>query len=618
MRVLLVKPPFEGFYASTVGDRHVPIGLMYLAHALNREPGLTVGVFDSMSWHEDTHLVPRAELGPTAADKLERSTLFRNIVHYGATWDRLSRFVRDFEPDVVGITCLFSPYYRQAYRAAEMARELAPRAAILMGGPHATVMWRDVFERSAVDGVLLGEGEQTLPRLLGDLARGSVDDLAGLDVESYPGLAVRRASGEIAVNRCQDFVTDLDRLGFPTRDDFDVGRYHGITSIITSRGCPFSCTFCSVHAIVGKSFRSRSAESVVEELSYHARHGVRTFNIEDDNFTFDMDRVDRIMEAICRAGLDIELRFPNGITAIKLTRERIRLFARAGVKQLFFGLESTDPVMRKVLKKSFAKMDHIVDLVGEAQRQGIHAFVSLITGLPGHTPETMAQEIADSFRMGLGGSTNPFYPITGTELFRRAQADGLLETEDPEWYEPLNFPVAGDAFTRDDVTEAFLLGIALIQQGFRTHHPSFLLRAQPAGDEEIAAVWKRIGVLQNDSLDVALVRPLRCTCGSSGLAGRHHQDGERIPVEQACIMSGRLYQIILELWTRTAYDCEEVACAVTHPLPTCTFRLTRVDRPIGRVVRHLIEHLGRSTNDELAGLLESAERSHRSFNSIGY
>ena len=93
--------------------------------------------------------------------------------------------------------------------------------------------------------------------------------------------------------------------------------------------------------------------------------------MEDDNFTFDMDRVDRLMEAICRAGLNIELRFPNGITALKMTEERLKLMARAGVRQLFFGLESTDAETRRKLKKGFARIDEIEALIHAARRFGI-------------------------------------------------------------------------------------------------------------------------------------------------------------------------------------------------------------------------------------------------------
>ncbi len=283
--------------------------------------------------------------------KISSNPIFEHLIHYGACWERLFDAVRSFNPDVVGITCLFSPYYHSAYQAAEVVRRACPEAKILMGGPHATVMWRDVLDRSPVDGIILGEGEQVFRSLITELLVHGRSALHELDIDHHPGLCVRRARHDYAINPRRSFVADLDGLGFPALRDVDFARYDGVAPIITSRGCPFSCSFCSVHAIVGKAFRARSPESVVDEMAYLQSRGVHTVNVEDDNFTFDMARVDAIMELICRRGINVEIRFPNGITAIRMNKERIRLFAKSGVRRLFFGLESAQKERRKQIRK---------------------------------------------------------------------------------------------------------------------------------------------------------------------------------------------------------------------------------------------------------------------------
>ena len=581
LRVLFVKPPVEGFHALTAGGRHSPTGLMYLAHALPKH-NIDARIFDSLAFVEDTHIVAPQHLSAMAKRKVRTNPLFKHVIHHGASWERIASAVRLMQPDVVAITCLFSPYYAQAYRTAAIVRQVSPRTKLFMGGPHATVAWQHVFAHSCIDAVVLGEGELTFSQLLTDLQASTPDTLASVDISGYPGLIVRRPDGELAANTRQEFVTDLDSLGFPTLEDIDyVAQYAGITSLITSRGCPFSCSFCSVHAIVGKAFRERSVDSVLDEIQWYVKRGVSVFNVEDDNFTYDMERVDRLMHAICRADLKIELRFPNGITALKMDRERLALFARAGVKQLFFGLESTNAETRKHLKKSFAKLDAIEELIHTARARGIYAFASLIIGLPDQTLHDMANDFATMFARGLGASANPYYPIVGTELFRQAKASGLLTEDDLEWYEAMNFAVQTTAFSRSDMAEAFVLGLALVQPGFREYHRRFLQAPHPAALSEVLEALRELGVLvAGTSLDELCLTPRVCVCEEQHLFHRHLSDGGDLGPDSPCALSGSLLKMILQLWTRQAYVYEELTCQVTEAVDRCAFRIRAVPRPL--------------------------------------
>ena len=441
---------------------------------------------------------------------------------------------------------------------------------------------------------MLGEGEITFKRFLTDLHACGPDTLASVDVSSYPGLIVRRPDGELTANEGRAFVTDLDTLGFPALDDLDfVAQYGGVTSLITSRGCPFSCSFCSVHAIVGKTFRERCVDSVLDEIQWYVKRGVRVFNIEDDNFTFNIDRVDQIMEAICRADLGVELRFPNGITALKMNKERLKLFARAGVKQLFFGLESTDAATRKRLKKAFAKLDAIEELIHIARAQGIYAFASLIIGLPEQTPQDMANDLAEMFLRGIAASANPYYPIAGTELFRQAKTNGLLTEDDLEWYEAMNFAVQTTAFSRTDVAEAFVLGLTLVQPGFRGYHRRFLQSQHPPAMHEVLHALRELGVLvAGNSIDDLWLTPRVCVCEAQHLPKRlRPADGGAIGPDTPCTLSGNLLKMILQMWTRQACVYEETACQVTEAVGHCMFRVRAVPRPLKGIAQLFLTQL---------------------------
>ena len=152
MRFLLINPPIEGL-CRIYKSRHVPTGLMYLAHALQRNK-INVEIFDSLLWSEDTHVIPRRALSEINRKKVETNPVFKNIVHFGAKWERIGKVIERFQPDIVGITSSFSFHYPQAYLTAEIVRHACPRAKILMGGAHATIMWAHAFAMSPVDGIV--------------------------------------------------------------------------------------------------------------------------------------------------------------------------------------------------------------------------------------------------------------------------------------------------------------------------------------------------------------------------------------------------------------------------------------------------------------------------------
>ena len=301
MRVLLIKPSVRGFRVEI--GRHVPIGPAYLAACL-RDHGHDVTLFDALSFTEDNHVVDPADYTKADKLKLDRHPRWRHLVHWGASQDRLARAIEQADPQVVGISCMFTPYYESAYEAARLARKIAPDALVIFGGQHPTVAHHHALAEPAFDILVRGEGEHTLPRVLDAFAAGSpMTEIHGLVFRCDPRFCRCDHGGGLHVTPAAAQVPDLDALPLPATDLLDFDRYGRWTTLITSRGCPFSCTFCTVHATVGKAFRYRSPQNVVDELRHYVfEHGVRQFRIEDDNFTFDVDRVRELCGAIRASG----------------------------------------------------------------------------------------------------------------------------------------------------------------------------------------------------------------------------------------------------------------------------------------------------------------------------
>ncbi|ANN18896.1 hypothetical protein SD37_26915 [Amycolatopsis orientalis] len=462
MRVLLIKPSVRGFRVEI--ERHVPIGPAYLAACL-RDHGHEVSLFDALSFTEDNHVVDPADYTEADRLKLDRHPRWRYLVHWGASQDRLAKAIEQAAPQVVGISCMFTPYYESAYEAARLVREIAPDALVIFGGQHPTVAHHHALAEPAFDILVRGEGEHTLPRVLDAFVAGS--PLTGI-----PGLVFRcdprfcgcdRHGGGAHVTPAAAQVPDLDALPLPATDLLDFDRYARSTTLITSRGCPFSCTFCTVHATVGKAFRYRSPQNVVEEIRHYVlEYGVRVFRIEDDNFTFDIDRVRELCGAIRASGLDVELHLANGITVVKLSHDLVRDMAGAGLRSLFLGLETTEPARLRKLRKGFTSVDKVRTGADWFLEEGVEVGASLIVGLLGQDLDQAAQDACRLASAGIRFGPNPFYPIPGSTDYENCLRLGIVSHDiELGLFEGFNFAIGSDLLSPEEMYWAWVYANAL-------------------------------------------------------------------------------------------------------------------------------------------------------------
>lgn len=404
MRILLVESGVSS------PDRFVyqcypPHGLMYLAACARQErPDHEYRIFDMMA----------ERAGPGA----------------------IRPVLEEFKPRLVAIHAMsFQASCMHALAAA--IKDWDPQCTVAVGGPHPSAAPDLVLADPNIDLAGIGEGEQTMVEIIDRLDNNK--DLAGI-----AGTAVAR-DGEIVFGPERPPIDDLDSLPFPAWDLVSLPRYftdvmlnqnditfrRELTTIFTSRACPFRCIFC--HNMFGKKYRERSVENVLAEMEALQRdHGIREIHIIDDCFNMKPERARAIMEGIGERGLDFKLAFPNGIRGDRLPDDLIAAMTRAGVYKANFGIESGSERVQKLIKKGLS-LEALKEGVERAARAGIFCHGFFMLGFPGESREEMEQTIdfACSTRLHTAGFAL-LSPFPGTEVHRMALEMGIKVEFDPD------------------------------------------------------------------------------------------------------------------------------------------------------------------------------------------
>lgn len=230
-------------------------------------------------------------------------------------------------------------------------------------------------------------------------------------------------------------------------------RYNHVT-VITSRGCPNRCSFCTVHPTVGRVNRRRSVENVIAEIeNYVENYGVKTINVEDDNFSYDFKRANQILDALIERDWDISFNLPNGITAINIDEDMIRKYGKVKMDESFIGLETVEKSRLKKISKPFTSLERVAYLADLFKKYGMHVGASLIVGFPDQTIDDMINDIICLVDRNIEfGTANPLYPMPMTELYAECINKGYIsETLDYTWFDEFNFPLHTDCYTRRDM-----------------------------------------------------------------------------------------------------------------------------------------------------------------------
>ncbi len=342
MKILFINPPArKPEHQSIVVP---PLGLLYVATHLKRA-GYDVKVTDAFA--------------------------------EGMDWHRFESYIHEEKPDVMGIGGM-SPVIDTTFKSIKIARPHTRH--IIMGGPHVSLYRDRIFEQCPeIDYAVIGEGEETALALIRAIETGKTT--SGIE-----GVTTKTIS-----NNDRKLIPDIDTLRHPDRClisnqlyRYPLLKYRHVTTVMTSRGCPYGCTFCD-KSIFGSEWRARSVDSVLDELDEIVNaHQIKSIVFYDDLFTVNKDRVVGICEGILRKGYKISWKCEGRVNLVDL--DVMKLMKRAGCQIIAYGVESANQAGLDYLNKKSTVEQTIraFDLTGKA---GIQTMAYFILGIPVETFE---------------------------------------------------------------------------------------------------------------------------------------------------------------------------------------------------------------------------------------
>lgn len=419
LKITLINPPFLFPVKAEIALSHC-LGLRSLSACLKQD-GHVVEFLDAL------------RLG------------FGNVKRYshgyiaGLELDEIVRMI-PADSDLIGLSVPFSQLAPVAHQLIEKIKARFPDIMTVMGGVYPSTQPRLAL-LSQADCIVVGEGETALGRLAKGHSPATITGVyrpVDKNLESFP---------------TSEIIRDLDILSLPDYDIPCMDDYFTISprnerrertaSLVTSRGCPFSCEFCSIHPVYGRNWRGRSAEKVLEEIACLNRvHGVTCLEFEDDNFTLQKERTVAILNGLITmngAGAGISWNTPNGVRIDSLDSEVIDLIVRSNCTRIVLALEHGDPEMLGIMDKKL-DLEKVFDVVRTLVEKGMERIVIfIIVGYPGETRERFENSLRFLSRIkALGGNVvvhpNIAQPYPGTALLKKCLAEGYVKDKEIDNY----------------------------------------------------------------------------------------------------------------------------------------------------------------------------------------
>ncbi|HUK85252.1 MAG TPA: radical SAM protein [Candidatus Acidoferrum sp.] len=449
MKVLLVNPPQTFYPGSEQPAGNIPLGLMYIAAVLEAA-GYKADILDAFM-----------------ADCLFQKK--GEALSVGMPFDQIKQEIRNRKPDIIGIAGPFSCQIENSVKVSELAKQVDPTILTVVGGPHVTTVPKEFLEETKnVDVAVMGEGEYAML----DIAKFFEGKK---ELRDILGVAYRQ-NGKVTVNSPRPFIRNLDELPYPAYDLVNMNKYlankkigyrsfrNKAISMVTSRGCPFNCCFCSVHLHMGKEFRANSASYVLNHIDYVVeKFDVQNIFFEDDNLTFDLSRFEAICDGLIEKKTKIGWETPNGVRADCLDLNLLQKMKKAGAQSVFFGVESGDQqILNNVICKSL-NLDRVVEVAKICKDIKLKTGAFYIIGFPGETKENMQKTVDFALKLkrdfDVGMHLFIATPSYGTRLYDECKAKGYIR-EDLSWNsfaearQPKGMPlISTDDFTPQEVKD---------------------------------------------------------------------------------------------------------------------------------------------------------------------
>jgi len=432
MKVLLLSPPTISAVKAVVGITSPPLGLAYLASMVRDEHD--VRIVDSLA--ED--------------------------YKYGD----VERIIKKYDPDVVGITSTTS-MIPDAYAIAKIAKRYNENVKIVMGGPHVTFLPETTFQECpCIDFIVRGEGELTFRELIDSLERDR-------DPSNILGLSINLRD-KVKNNPPRPLIKDIDTIPMPSYDLLPMEKYQAdgvrFGTVMTSRGCPFNCAFCSSSLQFGKRWRGHSDSRVIEELKHlHEKYRIQEIEFLDDTFTLNKHRAIRIARRMVREGLDISWSASSRVDTF--TEEVAEAMKKSGCHTIYFGIESGSQKTLNFIGKGITP-EQSISAVKKAKKHKLRALGSFVIGFPEETKEDIEKTIKLSKKVGVDFAQFTIAtPYPGTKLWDCALSKKLILTFNWRKYTTLDPVMKLKNFTPQQIKR-------MLQRAYLSFYlrPSYLIK----------------------------------------------------------------------------------------------------------------------------------------------
>lgn len=327
--------------------------------------------------------------------------------------------------EVIGISAC-TPSIKEAWNLARLAKERSK--LVILGGPHPTVLPEESLEKYYVDVIVRGEGEQTFREIC-----------AGTNLEEIVGISYKK-NGKIIHNPRRPLLECLDKLPFPARHLFNFKNYTSefhrkkvVGNILTSRGCPYSCNFCS-NTVFGRKYRMRTPKNVIDEWTQIINMGIEEINIADDNFTANLKRTLDICNLLLERGLTIDWTASGGLRVDSISKELLQVMKKSGCYRVALGAESGSQIILDKIGKKI-NIQQIIEANKICKEVGLETVIFFMIGNLGETEEDIEMTI------DLAKELEPDFvqftiavPYPGTELYEIIRKEGKFLINNWEEY----------------------------------------------------------------------------------------------------------------------------------------------------------------------------------------
>jgi magnesium-protoporphyrin IX monomethyl ester (oxidative) cyclase len=421
MRVCLINPP--RIHPKSWGKPSIfqPIEIAYVAAVLEKQ--------------HKVYIIDAPAEGSKNIEQINEKTC-----RVGLKKEELSNRIKRWSPEIVGINISFSGWSKAAFEVASTVKELDKDIVTVLDGVHPSAKPLDCLANPKVDFVIIGETENTMLELVNTLEQGATRE----ELKKVKGIGFSE-NGRKVITAPRPFIQDLDSLPFPARHLLPMDIYFAAvkenplrgeiskpwTTMITSRGCPYHCIFCSAHIVRGRKWRPRSPENVVNEIEQLVEnYNIKQIDFHDDNLTLDKKRMEAICDLIVQKGLEIEWFTPNGIRADTLDEKLLYKMKKSGCKRVYLAPESgVQRVVDQIVKKKL-NLKKVEEAVTLCRKNGIKVSCFFIIGLIGETKKEIEATINYAYKLRKLGADRFYFsfatPLYGTELYEQAKQAGFL------------------------------------------------------------------------------------------------------------------------------------------------------------------------------------------------